>query len=150
MDVLWRFLQQRGVSVSAQNKLRIGLAVTAIAFAIFALTARESELGGKLQMRHLVLLNLLLAVGELCVAPVAMAIVHSISPGRRQGLGMGLWFLVVAVASWLAAQLGSLSTNPHNAQAWWVWAMLSAALFAAWVISLVFWDHLDDQGDSSG
>ncbi len=149
LEALWGILGRRGIAVSAQNKLRVGLLVTAVAFAVFALTARAQEANGKLLMRHLVLLNLLLAVGELCVAPVAMAIVHSISPGRRQGLGMGLWFLVVAVANWLAAQLGSLSTDPRNGHAWWVWALLSGGLFVAWVVSVAWWDNLGEKPTSS-
>lgn len=148
IERLWLLLTKWGRPLSAQNKLRLGLLVTAVAFAMFALTARAAETSGKLAMRNLVFLNLLLAVGELCVAPVAMAIVHSISPGKRQGLGMGLWFLVVALANWLAGQLGRLSTDSRSAHPYAAWALLALGLFVAWLVSVLFWAKLDDKPDS--
>lgn len=149
LDRLWTALQTWGRPLTAQNKLRWGLLVTALAFMLFAATARAGEGHGKLAMRNLVFLNLLLAVGELCVAPVAMAIVHSISPGKRQGLGMGLWFLVVALANWLAGQLGRLSTDARAGHSWEAWALLSLGLLFAWLLSVSVWEKLDDKSESA-
>lgn len=137
LTAFWSQLARRGLATTPQVKLRAGLLVSALAFGLFAVVAQQIGPGGKAAMVWLVLFNIPMSVAELCVAPVAMAFVHSISPGRRQGLGMGLWFLLVAVGNWLSGQLGGLSTARSGVWTWGMWALLAIALLLSWLLSLV-------------
>ena len=107
-------LTKWGRPLSAQNKLRLGLFGHCGGVCDVCTDARAAETSGKLAMRNLVFLNLLLAVGELC-GPGGDGDCSFDLTGKRQGLGMGLWFLVVALANWLAGQLGRLSTDSRSA-----------------------------------
>ena len=62
---------------------------------------------------------------------------------------MGLWFLVVALANWLAGQLGRLSTDARAGHSWEAWALLSLGLFVAWLLSVSVWEKLDDKSESA-
>ena len=136
LTAFWSQLSRRGLATTPQVKLRAGLLVSALAFGLFAVVAQQLGPFGKAAMVWLVLFNIPMSVAELCVAPVAMAFVHSISPGRRQGLGMGLWFLLVAVGNWLSGQLGGLSTARSGVWSWGMWALLAVALLLSWLLSL--------------
>ena len=61
---------------------------------------------------------------------------------------MALPFLVVALANWLAGQLGRLSTDSRSAHPYAAWALLALGLFVAWLVSVLFWAKLDDKPDS--
>ncbi len=49
---------------------------------------------------------LLFACGELCLSPVGLSCTTQLAPARFGGQSMGLWFLTLALGSFLAGLLG--------------------------------------------
>ena len=89
---------------------QIGLAFLAVSFG-----ACLAQPVGKVALGWFVLNFLLLSTGELCLAPVGMAMVTQLSPRRIVGVMMGAFFLAYSASSFLASLIARL-TSFHKSQ----------------------------------
>jgi len=67
-----------------------------------------ASLGFRVTVWWLILFNLILTMGELCISPVGLSLVTKLAPPRFVGLMMGGWFLATGLAEKLAQVFGGM------------------------------------------
>ncbi|MEX1221933.1 MAG: peptide MFS transporter [Idiomarina sp.] len=108
-SVLWVFLHKRDSSPDAPIKIFAGLLLTAIGFGFLVVGVFEIQATGSSSMIWLVLAYLFHTLGELCISPVGLSLMTKLAPLRLASLVMGIWFLMPAIAQYLAGLVGSFS-----------------------------------------
>jgi POT family proton-dependent oligopeptide transporter len=99
---LWPWLARRGRNPSTAMKTAIGVLFAGLAF-VPLVTAAQSAAGGALaSVWWLVLAYLLLEIGEVCLYPIGIAAVTTLSVPRVVSVMMGAWFLGTAYSEILA------------------------------------------------
>jgi proton-dependent oligopeptide transporter, POT family len=106
---LWPWLGRRGRNPSTAMKTVLGLLFAALAY-LPLMAAAETAGGAFASIWWLVLAYFLLEVGEVCLYPIGLAAVTTLSVPRVVSLMMGVWFLGTAYAEVLAHSVfGKLS-----------------------------------------
>ncbi|MBA3444391.1 MAG: peptide MFS transporter [Gemmatimonadales bacterium] len=103
---LWLRLGNRNPSSPA--KFTIALLLLTIAFAIMIGAASVAATGVRVSPMWLVVSYLFQTLGELCLSPVGLSAMTRLAPARIAGLVMGVWFLALAVGSYLAGMASSV------------------------------------------
>lgn len=132
LSALWSFCARRGREPGLLTKLRIGMMTAALSFGILWAIARSTTSTEKLGMHWLLLINLSLATAELCVVPVGMTLVRRFAPPGMEGVGMGVWCLIMALGNGIAGQAGGLISKGSGSRGW---AVLVALLLGGLLIS---------------
>lgn len=112
-SALWLWLGRRKWEPSTPVKFSLAIAQLALAFLVLAFGTTLAHGQGKVALIWYVLNFFLLVTGELCLAPVAMAMVTTLSPARIVGVMMGTFFLAYSASSFISgliAQLTSVQT----------------------------------------
>jgi len=111
---LWVRLGKRDRDLSAPAKFAWGLLLMAAGMLVMYLAALRvlHGNGGRVSPLWLIAAYFLTACGELCLSPVGLSATTKLAPARFAGQTMGLFFLTLALGSFLA---GLLSGN-YNAQ----------------------------------
>lgn len=107
---LWPWLARRGRNPSTAMKTVLGVLFAGLAF-VPLVAAAQSAAGGTLaSVWWLVLAYLLLEIGEVCLYPIGIAAVTTLSVPRVVSVMMGAWFLGTAYSEILAHSVfGKLS-----------------------------------------
>jgi proton-dependent oligopeptide transporter, POT family len=134
---LWPALARRGWNPSTPAKSAIGLFCAALAFLPMAAAAAAVQDGVAASVWWLVLAYLILEIGEVCLYPIGIAAVTSLSVARVVSVMMGAWFLATAYSEVLAAAFGKLASIeiPEGQSL----DMLEAAGKYADLFTLLFW-----------
>ena len=103
---LWVRLGDRNPSSPA--KFAMGLILLAIGFAVMIGAASVAASGVRVSPMWLVVSYLFQTLGELCLSPVGLSAMTRLAPARIAGLVMGVWFLALAVGSYLAGMASSV------------------------------------------
>jgi POT family proton-dependent oligopeptide transporter len=103
---LWVRLGNRNPSSPA--KFAMGLILLAIGFAVMIGAASAAATGVRVSPLWLVVSYLFQTLGELCLSPVGLSAMTRLAPVRIAGLVMGVWFLALAVGSYLAGMASSV------------------------------------------
>ena len=115
MSLLWGFLSKRGLEPSIPVKFSIALMGVGAGFLFlvlgteFATEANNWQVG----LWWLAGLYLIHSLAELCISPVGLSMITKLSIARVVGLMMGVWFLSISVAQYVAgvvAQFASVET----------------------------------------
>lgn len=106
---LWMWLHKKDKSPDAPIKVFAGLILTSIGFVFLILGLFEIQVTGKANMMWLVLAYMFHTLGELCISPVGLSLMTKLAPLRLASLVMGVWFLMPAIASYLAGMVGAFS-----------------------------------------
>lgn len=106
---LWIWLNKKDKSPDAPIKVFTGLILTSIGFVFLILGLFEIQVSGKANMMWLVLAYLFHTLGELCISPVGLSLMTKLAPLRLASLVMGVWFLMPAIANFLAGMVGAFS-----------------------------------------
>jgi proton-dependent oligopeptide transporter, POT family len=109
---LWVRLGRRGRDLSSPAKFAWGLLLMAAGMFVMYVAALRVLHGNKVSPLWLTASFFLSACGELCLSPVGLSATTKLAPARFAGQSMGLWFLTLALGSFLA---GLLSAD-YNAQ----------------------------------
>ena len=102
---LWTWLGYRHCEPSSPLKLGFGLILAAISFSIFAITANICNIDKTLALTGIIIGNLTLGIGELCVFPVMLSAISRLAPQKMKGTFMGVLFLANAFSGYLAGLL---------------------------------------------
>ncbi|MEA2336971.1 MAG: proton-dependent oligopeptide transporter, family, partial [Thermoanaerobaculia bacterium] len=106
--LMWTRLGKR--EPSSATKFTLGLALTAIGFAIIIPAARIAETQHvRVSPVWLTLLYFVHTLGELCLSPVGLSLVTKISPKKVVGLMMGFWFLAASLGNFFAGLIASFA-----------------------------------------
>ena len=102
---LWVRLGARGRDLSSPAKFAWGLLLMAAAMLVMYVAALRVMHGRIVSPLWLTGTYLLTACGELCLSPVGLSSTTKLAPARFGGQTMGLWFLTIALGSFLAGKL---------------------------------------------
>ncbi|MCH4894685.1 MULTISPECIES: peptide MFS transporter [unclassified Sphingomonas] len=113
LSVLWTRLAARGIEPSIPVKFGIALIGVGLGFLFLVLGAQYAGPDFKVAIWWLAGLYLIHSLAELCISPVGLSMVTKLSIARVVGLMMGVWFLSISVAQYVAgvvAQVASVET----------------------------------------
>ncbi|HEY2037788.1 MAG TPA: peptide MFS transporter [Steroidobacteraceae bacterium] len=112
---LWLGLGKRDRDLTSPAKFAWGLLLMAAGMLVMYLAALRVLHGSKVSPLWLTATYLLTACGELCLSPVGLSSTTKLAPARFAGQAMGLWFLTLALGSFLAGLLAGDYDAQHLA-----------------------------------
>jgi POT family proton-dependent oligopeptide transporter len=113
---LWVWLERRNADPSIPMKAGLGLMGLAAGFFVLSWGAANATADSPVSPSWLVVTYFLHTVGELCISPIGLSAITKLSPQRRVGQMMGIWFVGAALGNLFAGLVaGSLETlMPHE------------------------------------
>jgi POT family proton-dependent oligopeptide transporter len=113
MSYLWTSLAKRGLEPSIPVKFGIALIGVGLGFLFLVWGTGFAGPDFKVAMWWLAGLYFIHSFAELCISPVGLSMITKLSIARIVGLMMGVWFLSISVAQYVAgivAQVASVET----------------------------------------
>ncbi len=113
MSLMWTALAKRGLEPSIPVKFGLALIGVAAGFLLLVWGAHYADAGFKVSIWWLAGLYFIHSAAELCISPVGLSMITKLSIARIVGLMMGVWFLSISVAQYVAgviAQFASVET----------------------------------------
>ena len=112
-SMMWNALGRRGIEPSIPIKFAVALAGVGLGFLALVWGTAYAGPDFKVSVWWLALLYLIHSMAELCISPVGLSMITKLSIARVVGLMMGLWFLSISCAQYVAgvvAQVASVET----------------------------------------
>ncbi len=112
-SMLWNGLAKRGKEPTIPVKFGIALMGVGLGFLFLVWGAKFAGPDFKVGLWWLAGLYLIHSIAELCISPVGLSMITKLSIARIVGMMMGVWFLSIAVAQYVAgvvAQVASVET----------------------------------------
>ena len=113
MSILWGALAKRGLEPSIPVKFGIALVAVGGGFLFLVWGAHWADASFKVSVWWLAGLYFIHSFAELCISPVGLSMITKLSIARIVGMMMGVWFLSISVAQYVAgviAQFASVET----------------------------------------
>jgi POT family proton-dependent oligopeptide transporter len=113
MSILWTWLAKRGWEPSIPVKFGLALMGVGAGFLFLVWGTTFAGPDFKVGLWWLAGLYVIHSVAELCISPVGLSMITKLSIARIVGLMMGVWFLSISVAQYVAgivAQVASVAT----------------------------------------
>jgi POT family proton-dependent oligopeptide transporter len=113
MSVLWGWLARRNMEPSIPIKFAIALMGVGAGFLFLVWGTHFAGPDFKVALWWLAGLYLIHSLAELCISPVGLSMITKLSIARIVGLMMGVWFLSISCAQYVAgvvAQVASVET----------------------------------------
>ncbi len=113
MSILWTKLAAKGLEPSIPVKFGIALIGVGVGFLFLVWGASMVGPSFKVAIWWLAGLYFIHSFAELCISPVGLSMITKLSIARVVGLMMGVWFLSISVAQYVAgvvAQVASVET----------------------------------------
>jgi POT family proton-dependent oligopeptide transporter len=112
---MWVWLDSRQKNPSLPMKAGLGLVGLAMGFFVLAWGAANASTENLVSPAWLVVTYFLHTVGELCISPIGLSAITKLSPERRVGQMMGIWFVGAALgnlfAGLMAGQLETMASS---------------------------------------
>lgn len=111
--ILWNVLAKRGIEPSIPIKFAIALMGVGAGFLFLVWGVQFAGEDFKVALWWLAGLYFIHSAAELCISPVGLSMITKLSIARIVGLMMGVWFLSISVAQYVAgmvAQVASVET----------------------------------------
>ncbi len=111
-SLLWNMLAARGLEPPIPIKFGLALMGVGAGF-LFLVWGAQYAVNYQVGLAWLAGLYLIHSVAELCISPVGLSMITKLSIGRIVGMMMGVWFLSISVAQYVAgavAQVASVET----------------------------------------
>ncbi|WP_420140695.1 peptide MFS transporter [Sphingomonas sp.] len=112
-SIMWNGLAKRGREPSTPVKFGIALIGVGLGFLVLVFGSNFAGADFRVSVWWLALLYLIHSASELCISPVGLSMITKLSIARVVGLMMGLWFLSISCAQYVAgivAQVASVET----------------------------------------
>ena len=116
-SMFWIGLARHHWEPSIPTKFGLGVLQVGLGFGVLVLGCQQADSAGQVAVIWIVLAYLLHTTGELCLSPIGLSAVTSLSPVRVVGTMMGVWFFSSAFAHTVAgiiAQTASVSEVPGS------------------------------------
>jgi POT family proton-dependent oligopeptide transporter len=110
---IWNALARRGLEPPIPVKFGLALMGVGAGFLLLVWGANFADSNFQVGMVWLAGLYLIHSIAELCISPVGLSMITKLSIARIVGLMMGVWFLSIAMAQYVAglvAQVASVET----------------------------------------
>ncbi|MEQ1857813.1 MAG: peptide MFS transporter [Longimicrobiales bacterium] len=105
---IWVWLERRNANPSIPMKAGLGLMGLAAGFFVLAWGAANATSDTLVSPSWLVVTYFLHTVGELCISPIGLSAITKLSPAKRVGQMMGIWFVGAALGNLLAGLVAGL------------------------------------------
>ena len=115
-SALWTFLSRRKNDPTAPVKFALGLAQLGLGFLVFFMGVEAANERGMSSMLYLLLGWMLVTTGELCISPVGLSMVTKLAPKRLVSTVMGVWFISITFANYIAAIIATLTAPGQEGQ----------------------------------
>lgn len=99
---IWNAMARRGIEPSIPIKFGIALMGVGLGFLLLVFGSQFADSSFKVGMIWLAGLYFVHSVAELCISPVGLSMITKLSIARIVGMMMGVWFLSIAVAQYVA------------------------------------------------
>jgi proton-dependent oligopeptide transporter, POT family len=112
-SMLWNGMAKRGVEPTIPIKFAIALMGVGAGFLFLVWGTKFAGSDFKVGLWWLAGLYLIHSMAELCISPVGLSMITKLSIARIVGMMMGVWFLSISVAQYVAgivAQVASVET----------------------------------------
>jgi POT family proton-dependent oligopeptide transporter len=112
-SILWNVLAKRGLEPSIPVKFSLALMGVGVGFLFLVWGANFAGADFKVALWWLAGLYLIHSIAELMISPVGLSMITKLSIARIVGMMMGVWFLSISVAQYVAglvAQVASVET----------------------------------------
>lgn len=109
--MLWVSLESRQRNPSIPMKAGLGLLGLSMGFFVLAWGAANASPDNLASPAWLVVTYFLHTVGELCISPIGLSAITKLSPKRRVGQMMGIWFVGAALGNLFAGLVGGQLEN---------------------------------------
>lgn len=113
LSALWGWLARRGWEPSIPIKFAVALMGVGVGFLFLVWGSTFADSNFKVGLWWLAGLYVIHSIAELCISPVGLSMITKLSIARIVGLMMGVWFLSISVAQYVAgvvAQFASVDT----------------------------------------
>jgi len=139
MSILWGTLAKKGLEPPIPVKFAFALIGVGLGFLFLVWGSHYADSTFKVGIWWLAGLYLIHSIAELCISPVGLSMITKLSIARIVGLMMGVWFLSISCAQYVAgvvAQFASVETvggqvtNPAVALATYVGVFTTIAEIA--------------------
>ncbi len=90
------------------HRVNFSLYLAAISFAIIALSTFARSTGMNWQLIFILIALFVLGAGELSIGPVVTSAVTYLAPEHRQGIYMGLWYLLIGYSAYLSMLMAKM------------------------------------------
>jgi len=109
--MLWVALENRQADPSIPMKAGMGLVGLAVGFFVLSWGAANASTDNLVSPAWLIVTYFFHTVGELCISPIGLSAITKLSPERRVGQMMGIWFVGAALGNLFAGLVaGQLET----------------------------------------
>ena len=112
-SIMWNSMSKRGIEPTIPIKFGVALMGVGLGFLFLVFGTKFVGPDFKVGLWWLAGLYFIHSIAELCISPVGLSMITKLSIARIVGLMMGVWFLSIAVAQYVAgvvAQLASVET----------------------------------------
>ena len=110
LAVVFEKLRKRGFPISTPLQFSCALFFIGIAYALLPFGILSVGTGGYVNFSWIFLCYVSLSVGELFIGPIGYSIVGKLVPKQSQSFMMGIWLMVMGIASVIAGYLSQLAT----------------------------------------
>jgi POT family proton-dependent oligopeptide transporter len=107
IGALWSMLARRGKEISIPGKFTGGLIMTTLAFALLFMSSLFKNNQGLVMAMPVILVYFIIAIGELMLSPIGLAMVSELAPQRISGMMMGIFFISLGIGGKLAGVLAN-------------------------------------------
>jgi POT family proton-dependent oligopeptide transporter len=110
---LWIFLNKKSIEPNAAVKFALALLQLGLGFYILVWGATMAT-GGMVGLLYFILGYLFMTTGELCLSPIGLSAITTLSPPKMVGIMMGMFFLASSYGQYLAGLIGTLMAIPNQ------------------------------------
>lgn len=117
MSIIWIFLSKRKKEPNTVIKFGMGFLLLGAGFLIFYASKFFATGNAMTPLTMFVCAYGVITIGELCLSPIGLSMITTLTPNRLHGVMMGTWFLASAYGQYGAGIIGSIlakveATNP--------------------------------------
>ncbi len=109
-SAMWLALARRGLEPGIPVKFALALIGVGVGFLFLVLGTRFAGPDFKVAIWWLAGLYLIHSMAELCISPVGLSMITKLSIARIVGMMMGVWFLSISVAQYVAGVVASVAS----------------------------------------
>lgn len=110
-SMLWTWLAMRKMNPYTPFKFAYGIAQLGLGFLIFAYGARFASEAGQVPIMFLIIGYFFITTGELFISPIGLSMVTRLSPPKVVSFMMGVWFLSMSFAHYIAGFIAKFTTR---------------------------------------
>ncbi len=114
-SMLWTWMASRRMNPYTPFKFAFGIAQLGLGFLIFAYGARFANETAQVPLMFLIVGYFLITTGELFISPIGLSMVTRLSPAKVVSFMMGVWFLSMSFAHFIAGIIARFTTREVTA-----------------------------------